>query len=96
MATTLKRAVAKVAGKLLALLLSPAGRCALFLLGAAWALLHQWACASTGELKMRGTYFSEAALLSEHSHVAFSRSDALLALHLARNYSRVPLPPQPR
>ncbi len=68
---------------------SGAAQACLFLLGVLWCGLHQWVCVSTTEPKMRGTYFSEAALLSESKHVGFTTADAHVAYALARNYSRV-------
>ena len=45
-----------------------------YLLGIAWVFLFPVACLSTGELKCRGTYMSENALLSRHATTFFDRA----------------------
>ena len=89
-APLLKRVIGGGLSKIGSILILQRSQACLFVLGACWALLHQWFCASTGELKMRGVYFSEAALLSEHSKIAFDTADARLAVDLSHTYSTLP------
>ena len=81
-----KRGLSYATTKILLLGKTSTCQCLLFLLGLFWLCGHQYINVSTSEFKMRGTYFSEASLLSENAQIKFQGDQAKVSIALSQEY----------
>lgn len=84
-----KRLVTFLFSILLKLGLTTTVQLLLFLIGLIWLCCHQYLCLSTTEFKMRGTYFSEAALLTESARISYNLENANEASKLSQEYNKL-------
>ena len=84
-----KRVVTYILSFLLRIGLHSTTQILLFLIGILWVCFHQYICASTSELKMRGTYFSESSLLSENAEIMFNFDNVQEVMNLSQQYQQI-------
>ena len=85
-ANPIKRLIQYLLHLLLRIGMTNTAQIILFFLGLLWLCCHQYICLSTSEFKMRGTYFSEASLLSESAEFTWTSKHAKDAYDLSEEY----------